>query len=57
MRQENVMEIDDAQCRVTQAQAVLSMWLESCIGKDDRQGEMIGAVMSLLEGISESMEK
>lgn len=47
---------DSAQCQVTQAQAILSMWLESVTSRDGNLSDMIGAVMTLLDGVPEAME-
>ncbi|TLU68307.1 hypothetical protein FFB58_10480 [Enterobacter sp. MF024] len=47
-------QLIDAQCRVEQAQAVLSVWLE-CGVADDRDQAMIGSLISLLEGVPEAM--
>jgi hypothetical protein len=52
----NKMEFTDARCHVEQAQAVLSAWLEATAASD-RDLALIGAVMSLLEGVPEAMEE
>ncbi|KFK94281.1 hypothetical protein IV04_13055 [Serratia sp. Ag1] len=46
----------DAGCRVEQALVVLSTWLEITMA-DDRSAILIGAVMSLLDGVPEVIEK
>ena len=51
------MDIGCAQCRVKEAQSVLSMWLEVIRGTDDTQTNMIGALISLLDGVPQSMEE
>lgn len=51
------MNISDAQCHVEQAQAVLSVWLEvASASGDDRQFKMISSLMSLLEGVPETIQ-
>lgn len=50
------MPLIDARGRVEQAKATLSVWLEATkAGESDRH--MIGAVMSLLEGVTEAMDE
>ncbi|WP_235056547.1 hypothetical protein [Pantoea sp. AS-PWVM4] len=44
----------DAKCQVEQAQAVLSVWMEADIS-DDKTMEMIGALMTLLRGVANTM--
>lgn len=46
----------DAKCRVEQAQAVLGTWLEVTVATD-RDVTLIGAVMSLLEGVPEAINE
>lgn len=47
---------DDARCQIMQAQAILSMLLESLTANDGRLSDITGAVMTLLEGVPEVME-
>lgn len=50
------MPLIDARGRVEQAKTTLSVWLEATkAGESDRH--MIGAVMSLLEGVTEAMDE
>lgn len=50
------MPLIDARGRVAQAKATLSVWLEATkAAESDRH--MIGAVMSLLEGVTEAMDE
>lgn len=48
------MPLIDAKCRVEQTAPTLSVWLEATAA-DERDVNMIGAVMSLLEGVAEAM--
>ncbi|WP_235784803.1 hypothetical protein [Serratia fonticola] len=50
------MPLIDAIGRVEQAKATLSVWLEATVA-DDCDRHMIGAVMSLLEGVPEAMDE
>ncbi|CZV84653.1 MULTISPECIES: hypothetical protein [Enterobacteriaceae] len=49
--------LGDAVCQVEQAQAVLSLWLETTTRKDGDLSRMIGALMTLLDGVPESMDE
>ncbi|SUX36272.1 Uncharacterised protein [Cedecea davisae] len=49
------MQIIDALCRVEQAQQVLSVWMEANIS-DSTTFHMMGALVSLLEGVPEAIE-
>lgn len=51
-----ILCLDDAVCRVEQAQAVLSMWLETNT-TDDMESGVIGAVITLLDGVPEVTSK
>lgn len=44
----------DAKCQVEQAQRLLSVWMEADIS-DDTTTDMIGALMTLLRGVADSM--
>nr|WP_277753993.1 hypothetical protein [Rosenbergiella epipactidis] len=46
----------DAKCQVEQAQTLLSVWLEAAVS-DDLTTNMIGALMTLLEGVPLSMNE
>ncbi|EIC82982.1 hypothetical protein [Serratia sp. M24T3] len=50
------LDADDARCQVMQAQAVLSLWLNTMTNSDGNLPDMIGAVITLLEGVPEVME-
>ena len=52
------LQLIDATCQVEQAQAVLSMWLESTT-KDSHPdlSRLIGSVLTLLHGVPEAMEE
>ncbi|AWO80694.1 MULTISPECIES: hypothetical protein [Serratia] len=52
------VSLADSICRVQQAQAVLSIWLERTSLRTHSNGEedLIGAIMSLLQGVPEIME-
>lgn len=47
---------DDARCQIMQAQAVLSLLLNTMTHKDGNLPDMIGAIMTLLDGVPEAME-
>lgn len=49
------ISLDDANCRVDQALAVLSMWLECTHDKDE--ANIISSIITLLDGVSESIEE
>ncbi|EPF20101.1 Uncharacterised protein [Cedecea davisae] len=52
------MNLCDAVCQIEQAQIVLEMWLESTTKDADPDiPRLIGAVMTLLNGVSESVSK
>lgn len=48
------MKLIDAQCRVDQAEAVLSAWME-LLSEDNRENRLVGAVMALLDGVAEAI--
>lgn len=50
------LDADGARCQIMQAQAVLSLWLNTMTSSDGNLPDMIGAVMTLLEGVPEVME-
>jgi hypothetical protein len=52
----NKLCLIDARGRVEQAKAALSVWLEATRATE-RDTNMIGAVMSLLEGVTEAMDE
>lgn len=45
----------DATCRVGQAQEVLAMWLEGLHKSEAAEARMIGALISILDGVPEAM--
>lgn len=48
------IQLIEAQCRIEQVQTVLGFWLE---GASNRDRLMIGAVMSLLNGVPEAIQE
>lgn len=52
------LQLIDAACQIEQAQAVLSMWLESTT-KDTSPDlpRLIGSILTLLHGVTEAMEE
>lgn len=50
------LSLIDSACRIKQAQQVLSLWLEAPIKKDSGTDHLIGAVITLLDGIPELMD-
>lgn len=52
----NKVSLADSTCRIKQAQQVLSLWLEAPIKKDSGTANLIGAIISLLDGIPELMD-
>ncbi|WP_260862766.1 hypothetical protein [Citrobacter sp. Marseille-Q6884] len=50
------VSLADSICRVRQAQVVLSLWLEAMNKNDNTTDNLIGAIMSLLDGIPELMD-
>lgn len=52
----NKLQLIDAQMRVHQAQATLGFWLEAT-KSGDKDKAMIGALISLLEGVPEAMQE
>ncbi|WP_371337481.1 hypothetical protein [Klebsiella quasipneumoniae] len=52
------LELTDAICQVEQAQAVLSLWLESTTNKTDPDlPRLISSIMTLLHGVPEAMDE
>lgn len=52
------LQLIDATCQVEQAQAVLSMWLESTTKNSHPDlSRLIGSVLTLLHGVPEAMEE
>ncbi|AOO57166.1 hypothetical protein AN237_11840 [Raoultella ornithinolytica] len=49
------VSLSDSICRVQQAQAILSVWLEHTTTDHGNTSDLIGAIMSLLEGIPDVM--
>ncbi|MGA8120382.1 hypothetical protein [Rouxiella badensis] len=47
---------DDARCQVMQAQAVLSLLLNTMSLKDGNLLDAVGAIMTLLDGVPEAMD-
>lgn len=45
------LSLVDSACRIKQAQQVLSLWLEAPIKKDSGTDHLIGAVITLLDGM------
>lgn len=54
----NQLQLIDAACQIEQAQAVLSMWLESASNKTDPDlPRPIGSILTLLHGVPEAMSE
>ncbi|ASO99858.1 TPA: hypothetical protein NBY01_002305 [Enterobacter hormaechei] len=54
----NQLQLIDAACQIEQAQAVLSMWLESTSNKTDPDlPRLIGSILTLLHGVPEAMSE
>ncbi|EGZ5754137.1 hypothetical protein JJD91_003414 [Salmonella enterica] len=52
------LQLIDAACQIEQAQAVLSMWLESTTNKTDLDlPRLIGSILTLLHGVPEAMSE
>lgn len=52
------LQLIDATCQVEQAQAVLSMWLESTTKNSHPDlSRLIGSVLTLLHGVPQAMEE
>jgi len=52
------IQLIDATCQVEQAQAVLSMWLESTTKNSHPDlPRLIGSVLTLLHGVPQAMEE
>lgn len=49
------MCLTDASCRVLQANAVLSMWLEN--PRDNYEANLVASIMTILEGVNEAIEE
>lgn len=47
----NQITLIDSMCRIKQAQAVLSLWLDSVTTDDGNTDDMIAAIQTLLNGI------
>lgn len=48
------MCLADASCRVLQAEAVLSMWLEST--RDNYEANLVASIMTILSGVNDAIE-
>ncbi|WP_337262926.1 MULTISPECIES: hypothetical protein [unclassified Serratia (in: enterobacteria)] len=48
------MQLVDVYCRVEQAQAVISLWLEAGTSSDEEM-KLVGALSSLLDEVPESI--
>lgn len=55
-----VIPLEEAMCRISQAQAVLSLWLGTMTSDDGENADLIESVLTLLDGlpdvISSNME-
>ncbi|MCX7132715.1 hypothetical protein [Aeromonas sp.] len=51
----NEITLSDAMCRVHQAQAILSMWLETMTTSDDNAPDMVGGLLTILDGVADAM--
>lgn len=49
------MCLEDARCRVLQANTVLSMWLEN--PRDNYEANLVASIMTILEGVNEAIEE
>ncbi|OCA60744.1 hypothetical protein A9R10_13100 [Aeromonas piscicola] len=49
------MTLSDAMCRVHQAQAILSMWLETMTSSDGNTPDMVGGLLTILDGVADAM--
>ncbi|MNF89605.1 hypothetical protein D3C84_721360 [compost metagenome] len=49
------MTLSDAMCRIHQAQAILSMWLETMTTSDDSAPDMVGGLLTILDGVANAM--
>lgn len=47
------MDLFEANCRVAQAQQVLSIWLETC--GEDAEANLVAAVMTVLHGVENAL--
>ncbi|MCM7881916.1 hypothetical protein [Enterobacter asburiae] len=50
------VSLADSTCRIQQAQEVLSLWLEATNKNDSGTANLIGAIISLLDGIPELID-
>ncbi|HHP5652940.1 TPA: hypothetical protein ACSC6J_000165 [Klebsiella quasipneumoniae] len=50
------LSLIDSACRIQQEQEVLSLWLEATNKNDSGTANLIGAIISLLDGIPELMD-
>lgn len=54
----NQLQLVDATCQIEQAQAVLSMWLESTNKDSDPDlPRLIGSILTLLHGVPKAMSE
>lgn len=52
------IDVIDAACKVREAQAVLSMWLESVKpGDGDLESRLIGSILTILYGVPEVLDE
>ncbi|WP_075180615.1 hypothetical protein [Pantoea sp. 1.19] len=51
-----IISAEDACCQISQAQAVLSLWLEAESGSNERACQIIGTLITLLDGVPEAVD-
>ncbi|HDM8409509.1 TPA: hypothetical protein ACSAFW_004351 [Yersinia enterocolitica] len=47
--------LDDVMCRIQQAQTILSFWRETMTTDDGNYPDMVGAVLTILDGLSDTV--
>lgn len=52
----STVSLADSICRVQQAQAVLSIWLERTTTDHGDTADLLGAILSLLDGLPDAMD-
>jgi len=49
------LSVSEVMCRIQQAQAVLSIWLNTMTTSDGKTPEMVDAVLTILNGLADAL--
>ncbi|WP_145533607.1 hypothetical protein [Yersinia alsatica] len=51
----NDLTLDEVMCRIQQAQSVLTLWLGTLTSDDGNTPDMVEAVLTILDGLSDAV--